>query len=146
MSTEQNKALVREFFAGWNSGNLDRMVGVLVEEYQHHDPSLPPELQRGRENYRKIAEMLLGAFPGLEVTIEDQVAEGDKVATRCTCRGTQRGALMGIPPSGKQVEFVMTVISRIADGKIAEGWVNFDALGMLQQIGALPSPEQQVAT
>jgi steroid delta-isomerase-like uncharacterized protein len=82
--------------------------------------------------------MYLGAFPDAEVTIEDQLAEGDKVVTRWTGRGTHQGELMGVPPSGNRVEVPGITISRIEGGKIVEEWENYDALGMMQAIGAVP--------
>ena len=84
--------------------------------------------------------MFFEAFPDLQGTLEDMVGEKDKVASRLRWRGTHQGELMGVPPSGKQVDFTMLEINRISEGKIVEGWVNFDALGMLQQIGAIPEP------
>ena len=74
--------------------------------------------------------------------LEDMIAEGDKVAVRFTLRGTHGGDLMGIPPTGKPVAVTGIDINRIADGKIAERWANFDALGLMQQLGVIPTPEQ----
>jgi predicted ester cyclase len=84
--------------------------------------------------------MFFDAFPDLQGTVEDVVGEGDKVASRLRWRGTHQGELMGIPPSGKQVDFTLQAIHRIAEGKIVEGWVNYDTLGMMRQIGAIPEP------
>ena len=78
------------------------------------------------------------AFPNVEEIIEDQVAEGDKVATRLTFSGTHSGELMGIPPTGKQVTFTAITIDQLVDGKITERWHLFDTLGMLQQLGVIP--------
>jgi predicted ester cyclase len=86
--------------------------------------------------------MFRTAFPDLHGTIEDQIAEGDKVVMRMTYRGTHQGELMGIPATGKPVTMTFISINRIAEGKIAEGWVNFDALGMMQQLGVIPVPGQ----
>ncbi len=82
--------------------------------------------------------MYRSAFPDTQITIEDQLAEGDMVATRWTARGTHQGELMGVPPSGNRVEVAGITISRIEGGKIEEDWDNYDALGMMQQIGAIP--------
>jgi predicted ester cyclase len=82
--------------------------------------------------------MYLIAFPDAQITIEDQLAEGDTVATRWTGRGAHQGELMGVPPSGKRVEVARVTISRIEGGKIVEEWDNYDALGMMQGIGAIP--------
>jgi steroid delta-isomerase-like uncharacterized protein len=143
MSTEQNKALVRRFFEEvTNQRNVAVADELFVTDYVHHDPTLPPELQRGLDNYKQVNAMFLAAFPDLHGTIEDLIAEENKVATRLTWCGTHKGELMGIPPTGKQVTMTMIAIHRIANGKIAEGWVNFDALGMMQQLGVIPTPEQ----
>ena len=142
MSTEANKAISRRFAAAVDQGNLDAFDELFVEDYVHHDPSLPPEFQRGRDAYQRLHAMFRAAFPDLRFAIEDEIAEGDKVVSRWTVRGTHRGELLGIPPSGNAVEVTGIQILRIADGKIAEQWVNFDALGMMQQVGAIPAPGQ----
>jgi steroid delta-isomerase-like uncharacterized protein len=139
MAIEANKVLARRIFDEMNRGNLAIVDEVYVPDYVHHDPSLPPAWQRGRDNYRQGVSTLFTAFPDLHGTVEELIAEGDKVAVRVSWRGTHKGELMGIPPSGKRVEFGFMSIVRIVDGKVAEGWVNFDALGMMQQIGAIPT-------
>jgi len=136
MSTEQNKALVHRFFEEFNLAVVDELV---VPDYIHHDPGLPPDLQRGREAYKQIVTMFRTGFPDLKVTVEDLVAEGEKVVARWTWRGTNQGEFQGIPPTGKQVTGSGISIHRIAGGKIAEAWVNFDTLGMLQQLGVIPA-------
>jgi steroid delta-isomerase-like uncharacterized protein len=82
------------------------------------------------------------AFPEIQMTVEDLIAEGDKVVTRWTARGTHQGELMGIPPSGNPVEVTGITIDRIEGGKVVETWANYDALGMMQQVGAVPEPGQ----
>ena len=84
--------------------------------------------------------MLRAAFPDLQYTVEDQIAEGDKVVTRYTASGTHRGELMSIVPTGSRVEITGISITRIEDGKIEEIWENYDALGMMRQLGVIPSP------
>ena len=86
--------------------------------------------------------MYRSAFPDIQFTIEDLIAEGDKIVTRYTARGTHRGDLQGIPPTGRQVTVTGIIISRFANGKFVEGWLDFDALGMLQQLGVIPAPGQ----
>ena len=93
------------------------------------------------ESFSHMFRALLTAFPGGKSTIEDLVAEGDKVVSRLTFRGTQTGDLMGIPPTGKTVTISETIIDRFADGKIVESWRLFDQMGMMQQLGVIPSPE-----
>jgi steroid delta-isomerase-like uncharacterized protein len=137
MSTETNKATVRRFYAEYIPAVVDELF---TPDYMHHDASLPPEMQRGREAYKQLTQGFLAAFPDITNTVEDQVAEGDKVVSRVTVRGTQHGELMGMPPSGKAATFPLISIHRFADGKIAECWIVFDTLGMLQQLGAIPGP------
>ena len=86
--------------------------------------------------------MYRSAFPDMQLTIEDQIAEGDKVVTRWTARGTHQGELMGIPPTGKQATVTGITVGRVANGKFVESWSNFDALGMMQQLGVVPVPGQ----
>ena len=86
------------------------------------------------------------AFPDLQITVEDQVAEGDKVVTRWTARGTHRGELLGVTPSGNRVEISGISIDRFSGSKFVESWSNYDALGTMQQIGAIPEPGEQAVS
>ena len=140
MSVTTNKDLAQKVLAVFNSRDLAGLDELYAPDYVHHDPSLPPDVQRGLSNYKQGVAMFYSAFPDLTGTIEDIIAEGDRVAMRLTWRGTHRGPLMGIPASGKSAEFSMMQIVRLADNRVVEGWVNFDALGMMTQIGAIPSP------
>jgi steroid delta-isomerase-like uncharacterized protein len=109
-----------------------------IDEFIAHnevDHTLPSRLPGTREGTKQAIGMYLAAFPDLHLTVEDMVAEGDKVITRCTSRGTQKRAFVGIPPTGKQVTVSSILIVRIADGKIVEQWGLDDQLGMLQQLG-----------
>jgi steroid delta-isomerase-like uncharacterized protein len=143
VSAEENKALVRRSFEEvFNQGNLDAVEEIFAPDYVLHDPTSPEEI-RGTEGMRQYVSMYRTAFPDLQQTIEEQIAEGEKVATRLTGRGTHQGELIGIPPTGNQVEAPGIVINRISGGKIAESWANYDALGMMQQIGAVPAPGEQ---
>jgi steroid delta-isomerase-like uncharacterized protein len=143
VSAEENKALVRRSFEEvFNQGNLDAVEELFAPDYVLHDPTSPEEI-RGTEGMRGYVSMYRTAFPDLQQTIEDQIAEGEKVATRLTGRGTHQGELVGIPPTGNRVEAPGIVIDRITGGKIAESWANYDALGMMQQLGAIPSPGEQ---
>ena len=137
MSTETNKAIVRRFFEEYTPAVIDELLAL---DYQHHDPALPPELQRGRAAYQQVVAMFYTAFPDLRTTVEETIAEGDTVVARWVSRGTHKGELMGIPGTGRQVAMKGISTHRVTGGKIAETWVNFDALGMLQQLGAIPAP------
>jgi steroid delta-isomerase-like uncharacterized protein len=135
--SEENKAIVRqqeeELFT---QGNLDAADEVYAPDYVGHDPSNPEEV-RGLEAAKRAASDYRQAFPDLRVSVEDLIAEGDRVAARLRVRGTHLGELDGIAPTGRRVDCTGIVISRIEEGKIAEDWANFDDLGMMQQLGLI---------
>jgi len=137
MSAEENKAIVRRVFEElFNQGKLDVAGEIFAADYVFHAP-LAAEV-RGPEGFKQFVSMYRTAFPDLQYTIEDQIAEGDEVVTRWTATGTHRGELMGIAPTGKQGRVTGISIGRVARGKIVEDWANWDALGMLQQLGVVP--------
>lgn len=145
MSTEENKALVRrQFEAIWDGGNLAVIDELYAPNYVNHDPA-NPEQAGGPGGFKQRVSLYRTAFPDLHLTIEDQVAEGDKVVTRWTASGTHKGDLMGTPPTGKSASVTGMLISRIEGGKFVEEWVNWDTLGLLQQVGAIPAPGQAAA-
>jgi len=134
--TEQNKALVRRFYASLNDGGLAEAFELLTADYVVH---LPGQAEpTGLAEYRRTSEGLLAAFPDLEHVVEDQIAEGDRVAVRLTARGTHRADLGGLAATGRRVAVTENTIFRLAGGRIAEQWPQVDALGMMQQLGALP--------
>lgn len=135
--SDENKATVRQFFACASGGDLDDLGAVATPDYVLHDPTLPEDV-RGLDGVRELAEMYRSGMSGLQVTIEHQLADGDHVATRYTCRGTHSGDIMGTPASGREVAISGLVVSRFQDGRVAEEWVVQDTFGMLRQIGALP--------
>ena len=123
MSPEENKAFIRRYFEALSGKDKPAAVVnryVSDEELKHH-----------------IA-LYEAAFPSYQLIAEDMIAEGDKVVVRSTFRGTHKGDLMGIPPTGKQVTMPLILIYRIADDKIVEHWMQADALGLLQQLGVIP--------
>lgn len=141
MSVEENKAKARRFFETvGDASDVEAGKDLLIPEYRHHDPQLPPFMLESRDAYLSHLPVFRVSFPDLRCTVDDMLAEGDKVATRWAIRGTHRGDLMGIPPTGKQIEVPGITIHHFVDGKIAEGWTNVDMLGMLQQLGVAPSP------
>ncbi len=141
MADGQNKALVGRYFKEiWDGGNIDAVDGLLTSDFLRHGPPPTEGEIRGRDGLKRLVTMYRSSYPDLVVPIEDQVAEGDKVVTRWTARGTHRGELMGTAPTGKQIAVPGVLIDRIVGGQIAEEWASYDALGMLQQIGALPTP------
>ncbi len=137
--SEENKALVRRWFEElFNAENLDVADEITAPDHVNHDPTLP-DLPPGPEGDKHVVNLYHGAFPDANITVEDQVAEGDEVVTRWTGRGTHQGDLMGVPPSGNRVEVAGMTLNRVSGGKIVETWTNYDALGMMRQIGAMPS-------
>ena len=140
MSTEANKAFVRRFYEDiFNQRNLALVDELCTTNHVFHNP---PTTLHGREDFKQLLSLYITAFPDARFTVEDSIAEGDRVASRYTFRGTHQGKLMGIAPTGKQVTVTGIIINRIAGGQSAEGWLNFDALGMLQQLGVVPPPGQ----
>ena len=141
MSAQENKAVSRRVAQEiFNGGNLDLAEELYAPDYVLHDPSLPEALH-GPEGIKQYAAMSLGAFPNARVTVEDQVAEGDKVVSRWTATGTHTGELMGLAPTGRSIEISGITINRFSRGKIAEDWYQSDDLGMMQQLGVIPSQE-----
>jgi predicted ester cyclase len=141
MSTEDNKATMRKFYETMSQGNPSLFVDTFIDPNQV-DHSAPPGMPGGIEGAKQMAGMLLTAFPDLHFTVEDMIAEGDKVVARATFSGTQQGAFMGIPPTGKHVMWKVIDINRIAGGKSVEHWMEMDMLGMMQQLGVVPAPGQ----
>jgi steroid delta-isomerase-like uncharacterized protein len=139
MSTEQNKALARRFIEEiWNQKNLAAAKELMAATYVFHTPGSPPGLPPGPEGFQQFASAFFTAFPDVHTSIEDQLAERDKVVTRWTSRGTNTGSLFGMPATGKSATITGITIDRIADGKIVESWDELDQLGMLQQLGVIP--------
>lgn len=135
-SSEENKAAARTCLQTAEHGDVAALDAIVSPDYVLHDPSLP-EPVRGVEGMKAMGEAYRDAF-GLRVTIEQQLAEGDYVATRYTLRGVHRAEFMGVAPTGNEVTVAGICISRFRDGRIVEEWEVSDTLGALQQIGALP--------
>jgi steroid delta-isomerase-like uncharacterized protein len=144
MSAE-NKALTRRWFKEiWSKGNLTAVDEIVAPDYSNYDPAGPmPE--SGREGLKKHVTAYRAALPDLTFTVEDIMADANKVIVRWTARGTQKGPLLGIPPTGKETTVSGTSVIRIARGKVAEQWVIWDTLGMMQQLGVI-SPLSHTAS
>jgi steroid delta-isomerase-like uncharacterized protein len=140
VSSEESKRIVRRGLEEpWtNIGVVDE---VFADDYVAHDPAVPDPI-RGRQGARENVEMYLAAFPDGRITVDDQIAEGDTVATRWTGRGTHEGELMGIAPTGKQATVSGITISRVEGGKIVQEWTNWDTFGLMVQLGVVPTPAQ----
>lgn len=138
MSSEQNKTIVRRLFEEPWKGNLSAVDELTASEYVGHDPAFP-EPVRGPEGVKEFVSTYLVAFPDARITVDEQLAEGDLVATRWSARGTHEGELMDLEPTGKKVTVTGLTISRLEGGKIVEEFQNWDFAGMLRQIEAAPA-------
>lgn len=135
--SEQNKQVIRRAYDEvYNKGNLATVDELIASDFVVH---LPGDDVQGPEALKGYVSSLRNAFPDLEMTIDDQLADGDMVVTRWTARGTHTGPFQGIPPTGKRASFTGVDIDRFAGGKAVECWTNTDELGLLQQLGAIPA-------
>ena len=140
MSAAANKALVRRFVEQVISqGNLAVVDELVAGDYVYHGPGMQVG---GPDGLKQLFTMLRAAFPDWQETLEDLIADGDKVVFRVTGHGTHQGEFMGLPPTGKRVTVAGIDLVRIEAGKLSEHWANFDQLGLLQQLGAIPAPGQ----
>ena len=136
--SEQNKTNVRRLFEEvWNKGHVPVADELFTPNYNHHDSS-SPDVGRGPESEKKRVTLYRNAFPDIRFTVEDIIAEDETVVARWSCRGTHKGDLNGIAPTGKQFNITGVSIARFTNGKMSEGFVNWDALGLMQQLGAVP--------
>ncbi len=140
--SEENQRLARYWFEEvWNKGRAEVIDELFLPEGVAQGLNQQPsEMMQGPTAFRPFHRAFRGAFPDIHVTVEDAVAEGDKVVVRCTVRGTHTGEELGIAPTRKRVEFTGMCMLRFKGGKIAEDWNNFDSLTLYNQIGVLPSP------
>jgi steroid delta-isomerase-like uncharacterized protein len=141
MSTETNKAIIRRYIEDvWGKGDFAADQEVVATDLVDHNPV--PGWPSDLEGHHQVLVIFRNAFPDLQITLEDVIAEGDKVVDRWTMRATHSGPFMNIPPTGKQVTLTGMDITRIENGKIVELWHQEDMLGLLQQLGVIPAPGQ----
>ncbi len=139
MSVEENKAIIRRYIeVGWSTGDMAAVAEAVDPGYRRHQPNMAMPVESEKE-LEQLIGMYRAGVPDLDIRIEHLVAEGDWVVTRVICRGTHTGELAGIPPTGKPLEFTVSDIFQMAGGKVVESWHNVDDLGLLQQIGVIPS-------
>ena len=139
---EENKAVVRRWIETFNNPDTQQTEAeVLAPDYVAHAPGLPGPLE-GVEAWSQFTAAFTEAFPDLRLTVQDIMAEGDMVAARVAFRGTHRGEFQGIPPTDKEVNFTAMEFNRVIDGKVEGHWVELDLFGLMQQLGAIPEPEQ----
>ncbi|HWY69135.1 MAG TPA: ester cyclase [Terriglobales bacterium] len=132
--SEQNKALVQRVIQELvNKGDFSLLDELVASDYAYYEPTVGGI--QGRDGYKSLVSMYRSAFPDMTLTINEQIAEGHKVVTHWTARGTHNGELMGVPPTGKQVTVQGVVISRIKDGKLIQDFESYDVHGMMRQLG-----------
>jgi len=134
MSLEENKTIVRKMFEAINKQNLVSLDELMAPEFVLH---MHAKQTQGWEVGRRVVEDEIRAFPDLHVTIEDIIAEGDKVCVRLHETGTHRGEYRGLSPTGNKVSYTVVAIWRIVEGKIAEGWIAYDQMDFLKQLGII---------
>jgi steroid delta-isomerase-like uncharacterized protein len=138
--SEQNKSAVRRVIEEvWNRGNATVVDDLVANDYIGHAASLAAGGTQGPEGYKQFFADQRRAFSDIHYTVEDLVAEGDRVAVRWTALGTHTGVFQGLPPTGKHGQVTGTSFFRVANGKLVECWTQMDELGMLQQLGVIPT-------
>ena len=140
MSTEENKTIARRLIEeAWNQGNISVVDELLAPDHIPHNSRVgnqPPS----RELYKQFIIRTRAAFPDMHATIEDQIAEGDRVVTRWSVQGTHQGVFQGHSPTGNQMRVTGIAIDRITDGKVVEGWMEMDTHDQMQQLGLTTQP------
>jgi predicted ester cyclase len=134
MSLEENKAVVRKMFEAINKQNLASLDELMAPDFVLH---MHAQQARGWKVNRRVIEDEIKAFPNLHVTIEDIIAEGDKVCVRLRETGTHTGEYHGVAPTGNKLAYTVAAIWRIVEGKIVEGWIIYDQLDFLKQLGVI---------
>jgi steroid delta-isomerase-like uncharacterized protein len=141
MSTEENKARARRFVEEIiNKGNMAVAPELVAEDFVERDPF--PGQEQGRQGLIDVIAMMRTAFPDLEWTIEEQVAEGDTLASYNVWRGTHQGVFLGIPPTGKRVTVPCMIFDYFVAGKLKESRLLMNSLSLMQQLGVAPAPGQ----
>ena len=140
MSTSDNKNIVRRqwFEDFWDNGNIDAANDLFTSDYALHLSGSPAPIDR--DGAKEVVKMFNATFPDLKHEVNELIGEGDTIVARWTVRGTHQGEFQGIAPTGKQIVLPGTTVHHMADGKIAETWLTFDNLDLLQQLGAVPQP------
>ena len=140
MSIEDNKAVAKRAVEAINAGDFSLLESLVAPDGADH--AVPPGMPPTRDSAIQFLTMFRAAFPDLHYTLEDVIAEGDRVVQRATASGTMKGEFLGMPATGKSATWSEIHIVRVQDGKIVEHWASVDQLGMLQQLGLAPAPGQ----
>ena len=133
--TDAKKVSRRIFEEVWNDRNIAAIDELVAADYVHHDPQ-SPKFSDGREGYKQLVAYYLNAFPDSHFTIDQEIQEGDTAVPRWTVTGTHKGDLPTLPASGKTFSVTGISVARLKDGKFLESWNNWDALGLMQQLGS----------
>lgn len=139
--TENTKHVDRIIEDAWNNGNLEVVDELVASDYELHIPNAPKEF-RGPEGFKEFVQMYRTAFPDLTLSVEDRVVEGDKIVDRFMCRGTHEGELMGIEPTGEEIEVMSIVIHHLEDGQLVADDALLDNLGLMRQLGVVELPTE----
>jgi steroid delta-isomerase-like uncharacterized protein len=131
---------VRRFWGVWEEGNIGLVDELVAPDYVNHSPGIPDQPE-GPEGIKVLVSMSRGGMLDLRVVIDDMIAEGDRVAVRYTIEGTHEGELFGVPPTGRRLSIESCTVEQVSDGKIREHWRVTDTLDMMQQLGAIPTPQ-----
>ena len=137
MTTEQNKAIARRFFEAFETNDQVALMELFAPDVVGHVSGAPGP--QSREAMLQGIDMFNAAFSEFHQTVEDQIAEGDRVATRTTARAVHTGDFQGLPATGKQIAISAITIERVKDGRIVEHWASYDRLGLMQQLGVIPT-------
>ena len=141
MSSENKRLVLRIFLELWNNGKLAVADEIFAANYAHHDPA-SPDFGKGSKAIKQTVALYRNAFSDLQFTVEHMIEADQFVTTRFSSRGTHKGDFRGIPPTSRSIQVEGIVIHRISGGRIVEGWVVWDALGLMQQLGVVPTLEK----
>lgn len=140
MSVSENKAVAERLLDAFNARDFDRAREIFADDYVNHNPPPFPGADAGREGNVLAMKIFTEAFPNARAETVNLIAEGDLVVLHDIVRGTHEGDFMGVPATRKDSRTDFIHIFRIADGRIAERWGLIDAMGLMQQLGAIPAP------
>lgn len=141
--SDANRAIVQRFYQAIAEGNLSVIDELVAEDFVGRQPGSQPG---SREQLRTYLTELTSGLSDLTASIDDQISDGDRVATRATLTGTHTGRFLGMPASGMPIATSQLSIMRVVDGRIAESWTHSDRLGTLQQLGATAMPQAQATS
>jgi predicted ester cyclase len=139
MTADENKALVREWFAEVDKGAQADFERFLAADYVDHTPPPIPVTTKAREAVREYSATFRAAVSDAHHVVEDQIAEGDRVVSRITAYGTHVGELLGVAPTGRRLTMTGIAIHRIAEGRLVEHWSQIDLIGLLGRLGVVPA-------